>query len=131
MTQARPKRILLVDDEPFLRLTVRRMLQSLGELDVREAADGTAALDVINAGFRPDVILCDVNMAPMDGLTFLRHLRESPDAGHAATPVIIMTGAADQSLVRATIEFEDCTYLRKPIPQGPLLERLNDIFRRE
>ncbi len=75
------KQILIVDDSAVLRAAVRFALTSAG-YEVIEAANGRRALSVlasmVKAGTRPDMIITDVNMPEMDGITFLRHLKKTP-----------------------------------------------------
>jgi two-component system chemotaxis response regulator CheY len=121
-------RVLLVEDEPFIRGTFTRILRSLGCTEVREAPDGTEALAVLSFGFRPDLVLCDVRMAPMDGLGFLAHLRKSPDPVLAKTPVIMLTGATDEASVRAARGLGVGGYLVKPVSPGALAERVKQVL---
>ena len=67
---------LIVDDSRIIRKVARRIVEGLG-FEVDEAGDGAEALSYC-AGLMPDVILLDWNMPVMDGLTFLRRLREQP-----------------------------------------------------
>ena len=65
---------LIVDDEAFIRTLVERILKNLGAENIRTAEGGKAALEVIDTGGAPDIVLCDLNMPEMDGIEFLRHL---------------------------------------------------------
>jgi len=70
-----PRKILIVDDEPSMRLLLRRTLE-LGFYTVYEAANGTAALRMIEQ-IDPDVILLDINLPDMNGLDILKEIRKS------------------------------------------------------
>lgn len=83
-------RVLLVDDEALVRTGLRMILEPAEGIDVvAEASDGGAALDAV-AKHRPDVVLMDVRMAGMDGLTALKELRRALDG-----PKVIMLTTFD------------------------------------
>jgi CheY-like chemotaxis protein len=68
------KRLLIVDDDQQMRQLIRSLLDRL-EVDFREARDGLEALEVHRV-FRPDVIIMDIEMSPVDGLSAMRLIRE-------------------------------------------------------
>ncbi|WP_030023460.1 response regulator [Streptomyces monomycini] len=71
-------RVLVVDDEALVRTGLRMILQPADDIEVvGEAGDGREAITAV-AAHRPDVVLMDVRMPGMDGLTALRELRRSP-----------------------------------------------------
>lgn len=123
-------RILLVEDEKFIRTTIRRMLRSIGAPDIREAGDGTEALRVLGEGFIPDLIFCDVQMAPMDGAAFLKTVRASSDPLVAKTKVIMLTAAADVNVVRAFNGLGISSYLLKPVSQKQLADHITTAWAR-
>lgn len=121
-------RILLVEDEVFIRRTVKMILRALGAPELREAGDGEAALHELHCGFRPHLILCDVQMEPMDGVSFLKHLRESRDRLLINVPVIMLTAAADKNTVTIVNDLGNCGYLIKPISPKSLSDRITFLF---
>jgi diguanylate cyclase (GGDEF)-like protein/PAS domain S-box-containing protein len=89
------KRVLVVDDDAFMLEVAEELLHQVGVQEVVRASDGAAALQVVdNELTRPDVVLCDVNMAGMDGIELLRHLADREFRG----AVIIMSGSGDDLL---------------------------------
>ena len=80
--------VLVVDDEPDVRLIARLVLEAAG-FEVTEAESGEEALAAIGAGSAPDVILLDVRMSGMDGWEVLRRLRTDPQ--QADLPVVVFT----------------------------------------
>lgn len=88
------KRILIVDDSASIRQVVALTLKSAG-FEVIEACDGVDALNKIK-GQRVHLMISDVNMPNMDGLTFLKEVKLLPE--HRFTPVIMLTteSAADK-----------------------------------
>lgn len=118
-------RILFVEDNPINRLVVKEMLRA-GGVDMAEAEDGFAGLRMIEANDY-DVILMDLRMPNMDGMTAIRHLRARPDA-KAQIPVIVIT--ADDGL---TID-DECLaagadrVLRKPVNMAGLFETIASVL---
>src|SRR3546814_16314248 len=74
--------VLVVDDNQPMRLLLREILEALGMGHVHDCADAAAAFEEARR-FRPDVILADLGMAPVEGLAFSPALRA--DAGHPAS----------------------------------------------
>lgn len=68
--------VLVVEDHDFQRRTTLTLLAGLGVGTVEEAADGAAALELLDAGSAPDMIICDIDMPGMDGVEFIRHVAE-------------------------------------------------------
>ncbi len=108
-------RILVVDDDPNLRLLVNSALQHEG-YTVFEAGDGEQGLKRVQAD-SPDLILLDVNMPKMDGLAVLRHLRERDETRQI--PVLMLTVQEGEATTRAAFDAGASDYLAKPftIPQ--------------
>src|SRR5687767_397003 len=79
--------ILIVDDEESVRQLLRLMLRTFN-VNVREAADGSEALDRISEE-QPSLVILDVMMPKIDGLTLLKQLRADPKT--ASLPVLLFT----------------------------------------
>jgi two-component system chemotaxis response regulator CheY len=107
-------RILVVDDEPFMRATIKAVLRAAGRFDVVEADDGDVALAEVELK-KPDIVLCDINMPRMEGLRFVELLRKHPAAQMRETPVIILTGRAEVTTVIAASKLQINGYLVKPV----------------
>ncbi|HVZ32872.1 MAG TPA: response regulator [Polyangiaceae bacterium] len=86
--------ILIVDDSPTTRKYVRGELEQLGH-EVVEAIDGTSALQTLERQV-PALVISDVNMAPMDGLTLVTHIRQR--FSRAELPVLMLTTEAGDDL---------------------------------
>jgi two-component system KDP operon response regulator KdpE len=115
-------KILVVDDEPKIRMFVRANLQARG-YDVYLAQDGIEALEVA-ARVLPDVIVLDVGMPGMDGIEVCRKIREWSD-----TPIIILSVKEDEKIkVRALDEGAD-DYITKPFSLEELLARVRVALR--
>lgn len=86
------KTILIVDDSGSFRTVVKLALQKAG-FTVVEAVDGQDALDKL-PGSKPALIVCDVNMPRMDGLSFARQVKAGP---FKFTPMIMLTTESQES----------------------------------
>jgi signal transduction histidine kinase len=104
------KKILVIDDEEWLREMVTMALQQKG-FDVVEAGDGASGIEIARQHL-PDLILCDVNMEKVDGYLTLSSLRNEPVT--ASIPFILMTGLADNAGMRHGMELGADDYLPKP-----------------
>ncbi len=105
-------RILVVDDEPIVRMDLSSMLRELGYEIVGEAGDGFDALEACRA-CRPDVVLMDVRMPVFDGLTAAeRILREG-----VCPCVVLLTAFNDAELIARAAEIGVAGYLVKPVEQ--------------
>src|SRR5690606_1498977 len=115
-----PRRILVVDDEPFVRELVQETLASL-EYEVEVAGDGLTALAAA-AARPPALVLLDVRLGgELDGLEVCRRLV----GGRADAPIVIfLTGLASTEDVDAAREAGAKSYLTKPFSPLELLERV-------
>lgn len=87
------KTICIVDDSSSMRQLVRMTLKDAG-YDILEAFDGQDALSKL-AGKRVNLVISDVNMPRMDGITLLKTLKQ--DRNHRFTPVLMLTTESEQS----------------------------------
>ena len=118
--------VLVVDDEPDVRLVARLVLTSAG-YEVIEAASGEEALDALSGDARPDAVLLDVRMKGIDGWETLRRLRTDPSGG--VTPVVIFTAdlSARQDAPGEWKQYEH--FLTKPFQPDLLLEAVEEAMR--
>jgi CheY-like chemotaxis protein len=115
-----PKRVLLVEDTPYLRYAFGQLLRMHG-YDVREATDGREALDCL-AEFHPQLILTDLMMPVMGGLELIGRLRADPRT--ATIPVVAITADATEQAERQALEAGALEVILKPIDLPTLLESL-------
>jgi len=119
-----PMKILVVDDEPAVRDSLRRALQ-LERYDVELATDGLEALDRLRAE-GVDAVVLDVNMPNLDGLETCRRLR----ADGNALPVLMLTARDEVSDRVAGLDAGADDYVVKPFALEELLARLRALLRR-
>ncbi|WP_448188679.1 response regulator [Azospirillum sp. sgz301742] len=117
--------VLVIEDEAFTRMVLAKMLSTLGFKAVHQAQDGESGLAAVRA-HAPDAVLCDVEMAPVDGLGFLRALRASDDPRHKVLPVLFMTNRADPARVAEAGTLGVNTFLVKPATPEALREKLGE-----
>jgi CheY-like chemotaxis protein len=119
--------VLVVDDDPDLRVLARRALAKHG-FAVLEAANGLAALRMAQE-HKPALIILDVLMPEMDGLEVLRRLRKSP--GTARIPVLILTSLDDEPSVGKAFDLGCTDYLSKPFTMPQLASRVHACLARD
>ena len=113
--------VLVIEDEPFTRTVVSRVVARLGCAAVLQAADAVSGLAILRE--RPvDVVLCDVDMKPVSGLELLRRLRSGGSEAERRLPLIFLSGRADPETVAAAGTLGNTTFLVKPV-QAELLRR--------
>jgi len=119
---AKKTKILVVDDEPKIRMFIRANLEARG-YEVYLAIDGVEAVEMA-ASVLPDVIVLDVNMPRMDGIEACRQIRKWTN-----TPIIILSVREDEKdKVRALDEGAD-DYITKPFGIEELLARIRVALR--
>lgn len=122
---SKPKHILVVDDEATVREVVRRYLEREG-FRVSEAPDGYIALDEIDIE-APDLIVLDLMLPGIDGLTFTRQLRQRTGK---QIPIVMLTAKGETSDRIRGLEQGADDYLAKPFSPRELVARINAVFRR-
>jgi two-component system, OmpR family, response regulator MprA len=122
--EATPARVLVVEDDENVRQTLDSALRFAGH-EVVTTADGDEALDEISAR-EPDLIVLDVMMPRVDGLTVCRLLRER---GYR-TPVLVLTARHEVSDRVAGLDAGADDYLAKPFALDELLARVRALLRR-
>lgn len=116
--------IMIVDDEPNVRLMIRTSLESVS-YRVVEAEDGEQALDRLRKS-RVDLILLDLRMPLLDGMETLRHLREIGDK----TPVVMVTAHGSIADAVAAVKVGAIDFLAKPITPEALRAVVADVVGR-
>jgi adenylate cyclase len=107
-------RILAVDDEPDMELLLRRKFRRQireGEFELEFATDGQAALETIERAGPFDIIITDINMPRMDGLTLLQRLAEA----NSITKAIIVSAYGDIKNIRTAMNRGAFDFLTKPL----------------
>lgn len=114
-------KILIVDDEELTRTGLISSIdwESLGITEVLQADDGVHGLETARL-HKPQIILCDVRMPRMDGITMLEHLEAIlPD-----TVPIFMSGYSDKEYLKAAIKLKAVNYIEKPLALSEVREAI-------
>ncbi len=117
-------KILIVDDEPRIRDLIREHLQYAG-FTCEEAGDGTAALSVLSQG-GIDLVILDIMMPFMDGMTCLREMRTRK----IMTPVIMLTARSEEYDKLTGLESGADDYVVKPFSPRELVARVKAVLAR-
>lgn len=112
------RRVLVAEDDAIIRMDLSEMLRE-ERFDVIEAADGAAAVALARAEL-PDLVILDVKMPVMDGITAARHITEERIA-----PVLILTAYSQRELVEQAAAAGAMAYLVKPFQKQDLLPAMD------
>lgn len=118
------KKILIVDDSTVMRMTVGNILTEAG-YEVVEAENGQVALDKAKAT-PVDLIVCDVNMPVMDGLTFAKLIKE--EAQYRFVPIIMLTTVTGQAEMEAGKAAGVKAWMVKPFDKAKLLGAVSKLL---
>jgi CheY-like chemotaxis protein len=119
-------KILLVDDNHHMRVLLSEILRAIGVRQVFEANDGAEALQIMRT-HQIDIIMTDLAMQPLDGIDFVRLLRNSPDSPNPMAPVIMITGHSTQRRVTEARDVGVNEFLSKPVTARGVLERIGQV----
>jgi two-component system, OmpR family, KDP operon response regulator KdpE len=119
----RPHRVLVVDDEPQITRVMRVTLGAQG-WDVRTAADGDAALDLLR-DWHPDLVITDLAMPHMTGIDLCRRIREE-----SAVPIIVLSVKGEERTKIEALDAGADDYVTKPFSMDELLARVRAALRR-
>lgn len=120
---------LVVDDNKHMRALVKGILHALGTRNVHEAGDGADAFKELRH-FPADIIICDWNMSPLDGLDFVRLVRTAKDSPNPFVPIIMLTGHTEMARVVEARDAGVHEFLAKPISAKGLYSRIKAIIDR-
>lgn len=118
-------KFLLVDDSRTMRNIQKNVLKTLGDYQCTEAGDGVEALTAIASDPTPfTMILVDWNMPNMDGLSFVKRVREKD----TTTPIVMVTTEAEKARIIDAIKAGVNNYVIKPFTPDTLLERIRQTM---
>jgi two-component system chemotaxis response regulator CheY len=117
-------RILVLEDETHIRQIICRLLRQIGFRLIDEAENGVDGFREL-LRVKPQIILCDIHMEPMDGMTFLSKLRGLNHPQLSNTPVIFLTADTNRETVVNAKNLRVDGYLAKPVSMKALKERIN------
>ena len=118
------KTILIVEDSSSVRIVVKMALSRAG-YDVLEAEDGVQGLKQLD-GRKVHLIISDVNMPNMDGITFVKSVKQMPD--YKFTPICMLTTEAEKSLIDKGKAAGAKAWIVKPFQPPKLLDVVSKLF---
>jgi two-component system chemotaxis response regulator CheY len=117
--------ILVLDDSPTMVMSLSRILKNAG-YEVETAANGRDGMTKLSSGLKPALILTDLNMPQMDGISFIREARKT--AATRFTPIVVLTtesGSTKRDEARAA---GASGWLTKPTEPNELLSTLKQLL---
>jgi two-component system chemotaxis response regulator CheY len=124
INRASPLRVLLVDDETYMRVFVGRVLTTSVTCTVAEARDGQDAINQCQTS-DPELIILDINMPRVDGVTALGEIR----ALKPATPIVMLTSISEEAVVEECVTKGASYFIRKDVRADLLKIELEEMLR--
>ncbi len=120
--------ILIVDDFSTMRRIIKNILRQLGYVNIHEAEDGNAAIDILRKE-KIHFIISDWNMPNMTGLELLKIVRTSEE--WKDIPFLMVTAEGQKEHVIEAVKYRVSNYIVKPFTAETLTEKINKIFERK
>ena len=115
--------VLVVDDNKFMRTLVENLCLGLGVGAIWKAESVEEGLGILKSR-SVDLVITDWHMEPVDGLRFVRHLRQAPDSPNPYVPIIMLTGHGDRDRVCEARDAGINMFMAKPVSAKAMYERL-------
>mgnify|MGYP003311392651 CR=1 FL=1 len=112
-------KILIVDDAAFMRMSIQQMLENTEHTVVGQAMDGEDAVEKFSA-LKPDVVLLDITMPKMDGITALEQIMTFDKNAR----VVMVSALGKEELVKKSLLLGAKNYIVKPLDRKKVLERI-------
>ncbi len=119
-------KVLVVEDNAELKIYIYNNLA--GKYDVRDASNGNEALQVIESGWMPDMIVTDLMMPEMDGIELINHIRNDFSTSHI--PIIMITAKHEDDTQLKAMKYGADGYIAKPFTMELLLARIDNMLER-
>lgn len=120
--------VLVVDDNKDTLVLISHMLRGFGVGQVENASDAPRALAILRSK-RFDLIICDWQMKPVDGVKFAQLVRRAPDSGNPFVPIIMLTAHGAPELVFEARDAGITEFLVKPVSPATLLSRIVSLLK--
>ena len=118
---------MTVDDNAHMCALVKSILIALGVKNVMDASNGEEAFKKLRL-FSADIVICDWNMEPMDGIDFTKKIRNSNESPNVFVPIIMLTGHTEMKRVVEARNAGINEFLAKPISVKSLYSRIRSII---
>lgn len=120
-------KILVVEDNAFMRSLIRQLLKALGAREIFEASDGREGYEVARQ-LIPDIALVDWVMEPENGLDFVKNIRSADDSPNPLMPIIMVSGYSEEERVLAARDAGVNEFVVKPLSATSLFTRIQWII---
>src|ERR1700675_4133319 len=120
-------KILVVDDEHYMRKVIRALLMTMGADKIYEAANGRLGLDIIST-IAPHIVILDWEMPGLNGTAFMRTVRSPGKFPHPDIPIIMLTGCGERARVVEAMQLGANEFLVKPVSLNSLQERVEAVL---
>ncbi|MEG2053436.1 MAG: response regulator [Oscillospiraceae bacterium] len=117
------KKILLVDDAAFMRMTIKNCLSKAGYTELLEAADGQEAVNTYQAE-KPDLIIMDITMPNMDGIQALQTIKSADPSAK----IVMCSAMGQESMVVEAIHLGALDFIVKPFKPDRILQTVQKII---
>lgn len=121
------KNIIVVEDEVDIRTILQIALEDIGGFSVKYFSSGPEALQGVD-DFQPDLVLLDMMMPGMDGITVFKELQKKP--AFAKIPVVFMTAKVQAAEIKQYLSLGAADVLAKPFDPMTLSQTLNTIWKK-
>lgn len=121
-------KVLLVDDEPYMRKVTRTILTAIGIHTIYEASDGFEGFEAAHS-YLPDLMIVDWEMPLIDGPELVKMVRSPGEFPAPDTPIIMLSAHSDQWRVIESARIGANEFVRKPVSIKTLEDRIVDIIR--
>ena len=122
-------KVMVIDDQASMRRIVRQLLASNGIRDVLEAGDGAEALEQLQKPEHEmvDLVICDLLMPVMDGLTFCNQMRRDIRLKSRHVPILLLTAVTDELVLQVARQVGALDIANKPIAASELGRRIEHL----
>lgn len=117
--------IMIIDDEAYNVLVVRKFLQHAGYMNFVTTTESTKAIELMRRDL-PDIVLLDIMMPEVSGIDILRVMKMSPEL--ATIPVVILTASPEPALKTEALELGATDFLSKPVDPSELVLRVRNVL---
>ena len=118
------RKVLIVDDDPFIRKLIATTLEDVSGYRMTEAGDGEEAVEAARSA-RPSIVFLDIDMPRLNGIEACRRLRSDPAT--AAATIVMLTGASGPQAERGALDAGADLFLTKPFSPLHLLRLVDRI----
>lgn len=118
--------ILLVEDNPHMRILIRDILHGFGVKNVLECKDGSDAIAELRH-WAADIAFVDWMMEPLDGVDFTRLIRTAPDSPNPFLPIVMLTGHTERSRILQARDAGVTEFLAKPVTANGVYARIKTV----